>query len=274
MRRIVHLSDLHFGRIDPALPPALLGAVQAAQPDLVVVSGDLTQRAKEHEFVAAAQFLERLPKPLLTVPGNHDVPLYDVARRWLAPLARYRRHISEDLAPFYEDAEIAVAGVNTARALTFKNGRINRAQTERILERLGCSGPEVRRIVVTHHPFEQSEPAVGSGAQPALGRADMAMAAFLEAGVDLILSGHEHISGVGLTTTRYSQHGRAALLVQAGTATSTRKRGEANAFNVISIDASEAAIECRVWLPEDRRFAVLSVERYRATEAGWARAEP
>src|SRR3954471_15101812 len=107
MRKVVHLSDLHFGRIDPALPPALAEAVAQAAPDLVVVSGDFTQRAREQEFIAAAEFLQTLPTPLLAVPGNHDVPLYDVLRRWLSPLGRYQRHITSDLAPFYRDEEIA-----------------------------------------------------------------------------------------------------------------------------------------------------------------------
>ena len=126
-RTIVHLSDLHFGRVDPAILPALRRAVAVAAPDLVAVSGDITQRARIAEFKAAAHFLETLPAPLLVVPGNHDLPLYNVLLRWLSPLDRYRRFITSDLAPFYEDAEIAVLGVNTARALTFKDGRINRA---------------------------------------------------------------------------------------------------------------------------------------------------
>ena len=270
MRKIVHLSDLHFGRIDPAVPPALTEAVAQEAPDLVVVSGDFTQRAREREFIAAAEFLETLPKPLLAVPGNHDVPLYDLVQRWLSPLERYRRHITPDLSPFYQDEKIAVLGVNTARALTFKNGRISEAQVAAALERLKHFGTDVTRIVVTHHPFQQAEPPPGATLQQTLGRADMAMAGFLEAGVDLILSGHEHISVVGLTTERYRLPGRSALLVQAGTATSTRKRhGEANSFNVISVAGDRLTIDCRVWNPEEARFAVAGVERFRRTDAGW-----
>ena len=160
--------------------------------------------------------------------------------------------------------------MNTARALTFKNGRINKAQVAAALERLRQCGPNVTRIVVTHHPFEQAKSR--AAARPTLGRAEMAMAGFLAAGVDVILSGHEHISGVGLTTTRYRMPGRSALLVQAGTATSTRKRrGEANAFNVISIAGAQVTIECRAWLPDETRFATAGVERFRDTDNGWSR---
>jgi 3',5'-cyclic AMP phosphodiesterase CpdA len=275
VRTIVHLSDLHFGRIDPTLPPALLRAVVEAAPDLVVISGDLTQRARTAEFKAAARFLEILPTPKLTVPGNRDVPLYNVLRRWLSPLGRYRRYITNDLAPFYQDAEIAALGVNTARAMTFKDGRINRLQIEAGMQRLAHCGKDVTRIVVTHHAFDTPDPTPGAAAaHNVVGRADMAMAGFISAGVDMILSGHLHISGIGETTKRYRLPGRAVLLIRAGTATSTRQRGEVNAFNVVRISGPEVAVQCRVRRPDDMQFVALSTERFRRTEVGWSRLPP
>jgi 3',5'-cyclic AMP phosphodiesterase CpdA len=271
-RTIVHLSDLHFGRVDPAILPALLRAVLVAEPDLVVVSGDITQRARVAEFKAAADFLQTLPVPLLTIPGNHDVPLYNVLLRWLSPLDRYRRYITSDLAPFFEDAEIAVLGVNTTRALTFKDGRINRLQIEAATERFAHYSEGVTRIVVTHHTFDTPDPVPGAKrAHKVVGRADMAMAGFLLAGVDMILSGHLHMSGVGETTKRYALPGRAALLIRAGTAISTRRRGEVNAFNVVRVARPEVAIDCMVWQPEEGRFVAASTERFRRTEVGWSR---
>ena len=274
-RTIVHLSDLHFGRVDPAILPALLRAVLVAAPDLVVVSGDITQRARVAEFKAAARFLETLPAPLLAVPGNHDVPLYNVLRRWLSPLDRYRRYITNDLAPFFEDAEIAALGVNTTRALTFKDGRINRLQIEAAMRRFAHCRKDVTRIVVTHHTFDTPDPV--PGAMPAhnvVGRADMAMAGFVLADVDMILSGHLHMSGVGETTKRYPLPGRAALLIRAGTATSTRRRGEVNSFNVVRVARPEVAIDCMVWQANEGRFVVASTERFRRTEVGWSRPAP
>jgi 3',5'-cyclic AMP phosphodiesterase CpdA len=274
-RTIVHLSDLHFGRVDPAILPALLRAVVMAAPDLVVISGDITQRARVVEFKAAAQFLETLPAPLLAVPGNHDVPLYNILLRWLSPLDRYRQFITSDLAPFHEDAEIAVLGVNTTRALTLKDGRINRLQIEAAMRRFAHCGKSVTRIVVTHHTFDTPDPAPGANpAHKVVGRADMAMAGFVQADVDMILSGHLHISGVGETTKRYPLPGRAALLIRAGTATSTRRRGEVNAFNVVRIARSEVAIDCMVWPSDEGRFVVASSERFRRTEVGWSRLAP
>ena len=270
-RTIVHLSDLHFGRVDPAIPPALLRAVAEAAPDVVAVSGDITQRARIAEFKAAAHFLETLPAPVLAVPGNHDVPLYNVLLRWLLPLDRYRRYITSDLAPFCEDAEIAALGVNTTRALTFKDGRINRHQMEAAKRRFAHCRNDVTRIVVTHHTFDTPDPVGAIAAHKVVGRADMAMAGLLLADVDMILSGHLHMSGVGETTKRYPLPGRAALLIRAGTATSTRRRGQVNAFNVVRDARPEVAIDCMVWQPDEGRFVAASTERFRRTEVGWSR---
>src|SRR5690242_8777714 len=101
MRTILHLSDLHFGRTDPALIDPLLAAAREIAPDVVVVSGDLTQRARRAEFAAARAFLDALPSPQIVIPGNHDVPLYDVFSRFFRRLDRYQRTITEDLEPFF-----------------------------------------------------------------------------------------------------------------------------------------------------------------------------
>ena len=134
-----------------------------------------------------------------------------------------------------------------------------------------CS-KDVTRIVVTHHAFDTPDPVAGAIAvHKVVGRADMAMAGFLRADVDIIMSGHLHKSGVGETTKRYPLPGRAALLIRAGTATSTRQRGEVNAFNIVRIARPDIAIDCMVWQPDDGLFVAASTERFRRTEAGWSR---
>ena len=120
MRTIVHLSDLHFGALDEALLPPLYEALSAAEPDLVAVSGDLTQRAKRREFEAARAFLAELRCPALVVPGNHDMPLYNVAARFFNPTKRYRRYITEGLAPVFADDEVVVVGLNSARRVALQ----------------------------------------------------------------------------------------------------------------------------------------------------------
>ena len=136
MRTLVHLSDLHTGRVDPTVVGALVPTINGIRPDLVVFSGDLTQRATRTQFREARAFLDALKGPLLVIPGNHDVPLWNVARRFVTPLERYKRFITTDLAPVVQDDEMIVVGVNTARSLTWGEGRINKRQVDPILRRL------------------------------------------------------------------------------------------------------------------------------------------
>ncbi|MFY9585161.1 MAG: metallophosphoesterase [Candidatus Acidiferrales bacterium] len=268
MRTLAHLSDPHFGRLDRAILSALIESVVAAKPDVVVVSGDLTQRARDREFKEARHFLDALPTPQIIVPGNHDVPLYNLFARGLKPLAKYRRYIGDDLEPFYSDDEIAILGVNTARSFTFKNGRINQQQVARSCARLEACGKNVTRIIVTHHPFDLPET---HGPGGLVGRARMAMAAFAHCHVDLILSGHLHLSRTGQSVTRYKIPGHSALVIHAGTAASTRSRGELNSFNVIRIARPRVSIECLTWNRELGSFAVSVTDHFQHMPDGWSR---
>lgn len=268
MRTIVHLSDLHFGRIDEATLGPVVSAAEAAGPDLVAVSGDLTQRAREEQFRAARAFLDALPRPQIIVPGNHDVPLYRVWERFLAPLDKYRRLITEDLEPYYADDEIAVVGINTARSLTFKNGRVSERQVERIRRHLCALADDVTKVVVTHHPFDVP---AGHAAGDLVGRAALAMQALARCGADVLLAGHLHVGHTGHTAERYKIAGHSALVVQAGTATSTRHRGEANSFNVVRVKHPYVQVERLAWRPDDGRFAPSSSETFQHTDAGWSR---
>jgi 3',5'-cyclic AMP phosphodiesterase CpdA len=265
MRTIAHISDLHFGRTNAAVLEGLRTAIVEAKPEVVVVSGDLTQRARKREFQEAKRFLDTLPRPQIVVPGNHDVPLYNILKRWLAPLSRFRRYISADLAPFYADATIAVAGINTARSLTIKNGRINSEQVEQVCARFAALNGVVIRIVVTHHPFALPE----AGSRHAIvGRARMAMAAFADCKVDVVLSGHLHVSQT-VTSEILFAGPHAALLVQAGTSSSSRRRSEANAFNLLRVERDRIEIEHHGWATP--RFRVVAVEQFRRSGGGWSK---
>ena len=271
MRKILHVSDLHFGRIDPATLEPLRETAARLAPHLVIVSGDLTQRARAWQFREARDYLATLPTPQVVVPGNHDVPLYDVFSRFLRPLSNYRRYITEELEPWYRDEEIAVVGVNTARSLTFKGGRINEEQVARVRARLSALPPDVTGVIATHHPFDMPE---GRSRADLVGRARMAMEAFVAAGADLIVSGHLHVSHTTHTAIRYKVPGRSALLVQAGTATSTRERGEPNSFNVLEVEHETIGVQRYVWRPEEKAFAPAANEIFRRKEEGWERASP
>jgi 3',5'-cyclic AMP phosphodiesterase CpdA len=266
MRTLIHLSDLHFGRVDPAIVTPLLEFINATKPDLVAISGDLTQRARTAEFEAARKFLGAIPFPKIVVPGNHDVPLHNVFARLFRMLDRFRRFISEDLEPFYVDDEMAVAGVNTTRALTGKNGRINRQQLEKLRQRFATVPPTHVKIVVTHHPFDLPPGVTGDRV---VGRSRLAMKVLAEIRVDMLLAGHFHIGGTRHTTARYKIDGYSALIVASGTTTSTRGRGQPNSLNVIEIDAPKTAIAQYTWRPERGVFDLFSTEKFVRNENGW-----
>ncbi|XXT19839.1 metallophosphoesterase family protein [Sorangium sp. So ce429] len=269
MRTLVHLSDLHFGRVDKAILRPLIDRIWGLEPHLIVVSGDLTQRARNAEFAEARAFLDALPSPRIVVPGNHDVPLYNLFDRFFRPLDKYRSHITDDLSPFHVDAEIAVLGINTARSLTIKDGRINARQIREIKERMCGLDPEITKVVVTHHPFDLPE---NSPHDDIVGRAKQAMAAIAGCGVDVILSGHLHLSHTGHSAERFEAGGHSSLIIQAGTATSTRGRGEQNAFNVIHVDGKKLRIERNYWQPEGSAFGIATPEHFEETPRGWVRA--
>jgi 3',5'-cyclic AMP phosphodiesterase CpdA len=267
MRTLVHLSDLHFGRVDYSVLEPLVATAWEIKPDVVVISGDLTQRARSRQFKDAREFLDRLPSPQIIVPGNHDVPMHNVYKRFAQPLDKYKRYITDDLAPFYSDEEVAVLGLNTARSLTIKDGRINEEQIATIHERLCAFTAEVTKIIVTHHPFDLPE----GHNDDLIGRAQLAMEAIARCGADVLLAGHLHVSHTGESSARYKIAGHSALIVSAGTATSTRGRGETNSFNVLRIKRPFIGVERLSWQPERAAFAPSSTEHFKHTPDGWTR---
>jgi 3',5'-cyclic AMP phosphodiesterase CpdA len=266
MGTIVHLSDLHFGRIDPKLVAPLVRTVETIAPALVVVSGDLTQRARAGQFREARAFLDRLPFPLLVVPGNHDAPLFNLAARLVDPYGGYRRHIQRELEPAFENTEMVVVGLNSARAFPFHGGgRLNGVQVARAAARLKSAAEQAIRIVVTHHPFDLPD---SHGDEHLVGRSGMAMQQLAAAGADVFLAGHLHVSHVGHSARRYQIAGHSALVVQAGTL-SMRKRGEPNTMNVLRVAPARIEIERHSWDDAAQTFQVTWTGTFRRTGDGW-----
>jgi 3',5'-cyclic AMP phosphodiesterase CpdA len=270
MRKIAHLSDIHFGSVDHSLLEPLERSVNGLEPDLVAVSGDLTQRARTAQFKEARAFLDRLPKPRIVVPGNHDIPLYNIYRRFIEPLSKYRRYITDDLSPTFFDEEIAVVGINTARSLTIKSGRINEEQIAWTREKLCDLDTGIIKIIVTHHPFDLPE----GGEDDIVGRAPLAIKTLAECGADLFLAGHMHTIHTGHTAARYGTPSHSALVVQAGTAASTRRRGETNSFNLISVGRLQIAIERYTWQPEANEFSRTAGEEFEREGSIWRPLSP
>jgi 3',5'-cyclic AMP phosphodiesterase CpdA len=237
------------------------------KPDLVVISGDFTQRARTEQFRQACEFLEGLRErghEVLGVPGNHDVPLYDVLRRFLSPLARYRRFIDESLCPFIELAGVAVLGINTARSFTFKDGRINADQVQFIRDTFARTPSKAVRILVTHHPLFALE--VAGEVDRAIGRQELALDAVEESGVDMLLAGHNHHASSQDASELVTRAG-GVLVVQAGTATSTRVREQEQSFNTIDIADACVTITVNAWNGKD--FRANDARRYQWQDGKW-----
>jgi len=264
MRRIAQLSDLHFGRIAEGTCAALERALARFQPDLVIVSGDLTQRARAEQFSHARQFLARLPQPMLCVPGNHDVPLYDLFTRLLNPMARYRRWISRQVDVFFEDDTVSVAALNTAHGWTSMHGRLSAAQCDAMQRHFDRSAHRLR-VVVTHHPLDLPP----TDAHPVPERARSRLPHWIDAlRVDLFLAGHLHRSRALLGPMRVSAR-RRAVFAQAGTATSDRHSGYGNAFNFLRVQPD--SIDVEHWhadTPGDA-FSVRGNARFTRCAQGW-----
>lgn len=266
MRTIAHISDLHFGRLDRPVAEGLVADLTEHKPSLLVASGDFTQRAREWQFRDAAAFLERLPAPRLVVPGNHDIPLYDVIRRFFFPLERYQRIISNDLCPLYRDDEMLVMGVNTARSFTHKSGWMSNEQLQDIKTRIRKAPPELLKVLVTHHPFippprEPGADVIRSG--------ETYLGELADSGVDLLLAGHLHLAYHDDLRSHYKSAKRSTLSIQAGTATSTRRRGEPNAYNWITVSRDLCTVSVRAWCRD--HFEESLVTRYARINGQWQR---
>lgn len=240
MTVVLHVSDPHFGTEQAVVVDALVALARGQRPDLVVLSGDITQRARRVQFLAARAFADRLGAPVLAVPGNHDIPLLDLWTRWRRPHARYSAAFGADLEPVHRSPDLLVVGVNTTRAWRHRNGEVSRDQIDRVVGHLDGASAAQLRVVVVHQPVavtrEEDRPHRLRGHHVALSR-------WAEAGADLVLGGHIHLPYVmalqGLA--------RPIWAVQAGTAVSSRVRaGVPNSVNLLRWGMAAAAGSCRI----------------------------
>lgn len=260
MRRIAHISDLHFGTVPEGLAASLAARLRALTPDLVIVSGDLTQRARAWQFRKARALLDRLGVPWLCVPGNHDIPLYNLPLRLLAPFRGYRRHISSELEPVWSDESVQVVGVNTVNPLVWQAGRVGAGDIARVCGTFAEAGGRLR-LAVMHHPLTHGpkvEKRLMAGAPEAL-------AALSACGADVVLCGHLHAWAAAPMMAR--EGGREVLMVQAGTTLSTRLRGEENDFNLLLCDGPDLTVER--WAAAGMTFRRASVHRFRRDGTLW-----
>jgi 3',5'-cyclic AMP phosphodiesterase CpdA len=263
VRQIFHISDVHFGPPHlPELASGALGFIDDHQPDLVVISGDLTQRAKPHQFQQAREFVDQISVPTLVVPGNHDVPLYRLWERFLNPYGAYRRHFSHQLEPVYRDEELLVVGINTAHGWTFKDGRIPLRRLLAVAKVLEEASADQLKVVVAHHHLI---PPPWFGTQRVLTNAYEAMDLFTSLGVDLILSGHLHQSFIGNSEEFYPKGGPPVVILHSGTTTSNRGRAgerDKNTCNWIRFGSESMLVSNYRWEPSLHRFTEHSQHWY------------
>jgi 3',5'-cyclic AMP phosphodiesterase CpdA len=272
MPEILHVSDLHFG------PPFLRDRAEAVRrlaerhpPDVIVVSGDFTQRAREDQFEAAAAFLAEFDVPLVVTPGNHDVPLYRVLERFLAPYRLYRRYIDDRLDAVHDLSGMTIVTLNSTRSFTFSNGRLTRRQLEFAARALEASPPENLRVVVTHHHLA---PPPDFGRARVMPGARRALRLFQSLDVHLILAGHMHRSYIGDSLDFFPGADReeGIVVVQCGTTTSARGRGRerlGNSLNHILADREEIRVTHYLWRNEDYGFWPHSEHRFATRPDVW-----
>jgi 3',5'-cyclic AMP phosphodiesterase CpdA len=263
VRQILHVSDVHFGPLHRTeAAEALLALVAERRPDLVVISGDLTQRAKPEQFRQARAWVDQLQAPSLAVPGNHDVPMYRVWERALVPYGAYRRWFSEEMEPTFTDDELHVIGVNSAHNWTTKHGRITRKRLGSLTAELAVVPPGRCKLIVVHHPLI---PPPNFGLQRVALHAQEAVELFATAGVELVLSGHEHQSYWGRSEDFYTFGRQPFLLLNSGTSSSSRGRRAERAMstgNWLRIDEGSITIDHLRFEPDLQRFMTASTHRF------------
>lgn len=263
---VAHISDLHFGRIANAeVVSALVADVAAHDPDLVVVSGDLTQRARHRELKGAVALLDSLPSPQVVIPGNHDVfAWWFPVRRLLSPLARYDKYVGREAALSWSGPDAAVLAVNDAIGHTVKGGRFTDRDIDAV-RGFGRAHEGARhKLLVVHHQIAPSH---------LTGRGDVArgsgrlLKAAVEVGFDCILDGHVHVSTVRLLEAQ----GRSILHCTSGTTTSDRGRfadtGQ-NGYSLISLD-DNAVVRERRFDSSHSSFSPYRESAFEKFTGGW-----
>lgn len=261
MVTIAHISDLHFGRERADIAEKLIGSLSNISPDCLMVSGDITQRARRKEFIAAKDFLNALPWPKLIISGNHDVPAFNLVDRFINPWRKWHRYMGFELESVRKGPGYIGIGINTARRsgslLDWSRGRINEDQTEVIAEQLQTADPDALRLVVAHHPFWLPEKYKN---RRIIGGRDQALAVMRQAGVDIILGGHVH--------SAFTKIMAGIIICHAGSAISNRLNADSpNSFEVIKGDRHELSIITHEWQGAD--FMAARERLFQRTADGW-----
>ena len=259
MSILLQISDTHFGTEQPHVVEALLQLAHDVKPAVVVVSGDITQRARRAQFEAAREFVSRIASPaMVAIPGNHDIPLFNVFARLFYPYAGFARTFGEDLNPHWQSQDLLVIGVNTTRPSRHKDGEVSRQQIEAVAQRLAAASNGQLRIVVTHQPVHVVRE---SEIHNRLHGHEAAIRAWSAAGADIIMGGHIHLPFIVPLHDQYPRLPRRCWGVQAGTAVSSRvRRNHPNSVNVIRYSDNECSVERWDYHADVNAFSTVETE--------------
>lgn len=228
MSVLLHISDPHFGTERVEVVAALQRLAAELAPECIVLSGDITQRARRAQFASARAFVDTLPAPALVIPGNHDIPLFNLWARLRSPYANFQRAFGAALEREWTSPDWHVIAINTTRWWRHKDGEVSSAQIQHVAQRMGQAVPGQVRVVVTHQPMLVTRQ---HDVRNLLHGHRRAADAWLAAGVDLLLGGHIHLPYV---RPLRPEPGHRTYVVQAGTAVSRRVRGDVpNSVNVL-----------------------------------------
>ncbi|MBA2657215.1 MAG: metallophosphoesterase [Tatlockia sp.] len=241
--RIVQISDLHFGMHNPYLIEPFLSDLAALEPDLILISGDLTQRAKEEQYILMQQFLERIALPFLAVPGNHDIPFFNPFKRLLQPFKHYHRYISQNLDSQFSNDEVNILGVNSVDRFKIKDGQLSQSTLERIKDHFSSNSSQLN-ILFFHHNLNYF-----SGLHHPLNNAEEFIEYLKDSPIHLVCTGHLHYANVKIISKTPAQQ---FALLHAGSLLCARSKDKQNSFFVIDIDKLKCKIDLRVF--EGQKF--------------------
>ena len=251
MTRLVHLSDLHFGAgDDAAIERGAAELVERFAPELVIVSGDLTHRGRSGQHEGAAAFLRGFRRPVLAVPGNHDIP-YVFPARFTQTFRQFER-VWETTEPTYTSQALHVVGLNSVRPWRHESGRIRDAQLERVAERLAAAPDGALRVAVLHHhligaPWRSRKKPVA--------RRNHVLASLVRSGADLILAGHIHQAAVSerreFEIATGGERGAVVSIAPGLGQPRPRRQGEARGLHVYEVDDDVLRIQTYIWRRDD-----------------------
>lgn len=267
MTRIAHLSDLHFGATDPEALDALAGVLVSDGIESVIVTGDLTQAGRKDEFEAAADWFDELSLPAIAIPGNHDTPVFNLFRRFFEPWSRFSEYTGFDEEPIEDHDGYIFAGLNSARrmrlSLDWSTGNLNQGQLDRIRGAFDEAGDKLK-LCGFHHPIVALEDA-GSAGRAIIPKPERVLRTLVDAEVDIVMTGHVHRARI----TEVGTEDRSFILSQAGTAVSTRLRGEPASYNVITAaDEDQVRVSVHRW--SESGFSIESSKTFARADTGWS----